>query len=956
MNDQSDPRLVQRLSAFVASASLFSMAVGVSALLGWAFHIEFLKNWAAGPSTLKLNTAVCFILIGASLWLQRKGHTQPFELGIKVAAMIIAAADVLVGLLSALEYTFNWNLGVDYWWSAASAGEKIGRAGPQLMSPITSLDFILLGLALMFLNKRTQRGRWPAQSLALAALAAAVFGVLNFIVDPRLAPAYISLSVPTAVTFVVFSFAVVCSRTEWGLGAVLAGRSLGGTLLRQLSPAAICIVILTGFVRWKTSAAGLLSEWGVAVLTTVMSAALLAGLIAWAAAIVDRHDAERRKIEEALQASEKDLKRLLERFDESPNDAILHRTVTWWLAVAMISMGVLGFLSRRTLLQTEEHTNQVIHAQVVLKTLEGAITHLTELEAGSRAFSLSGHEPVLQLYQSGRVSLGQDLDRLRLLTANSSGQQRRLAILEPQVSAKMEANARLVAARRQTGASATPEELDRGKRLRDAARATIIQMQADEERLLEENTRKTRSAQHSALLVLALGSLLVLGFLAGAGFAIYRQMDVTVRANALNRELNQRIQQRTLALEGSQSQLAGVIQSAMDSIITVDEQQSIVMFNTAAEKTFHCSAAEAVGKSITRFIPERFRAAHAGYISKFGETGVTNRAMGTLDKRWAVRADGEEFQIEASISQVEVDGKKFFTVILRDVSEREQTEAALRANEEMLRLLLDGIKDYAVYMLDPEGRVASWNAGAARIKGYSSEEVLGKPISLFYPPEQQASGFPARALQKAVSDGRFEGQGQRIRKDGSSFWAHVVMLPMYDPAGKLRGFSKVLHDVTERKLAEEKLAAQTLELSRQSAELMHSQQALEAQTRMLQSVLDSMAEGLVAADERGKFIIWNPAAEKIVGLGAANLDSQQWSEHYGLFQEDTVTPFPPDQNPLAARHSRRNQQCPDVCAQSGTGPGNMDRGQCRPLEGQARRRARRRGGIPRYYSKTKLRT
>ena len=108
-----------------------------------------------------------------------------------------------------------------------------------------------------------------------------------------------------------------------------------------------------------------------------------------------------------------------------------------------------------------------------------------------------------------------------------------------------------------------------------------------------------------------------------------------------------------------------------------------------------------------------------------------------------------------------------------------------------------------------------------------------------------------------------------------------------------------MHDITKHKQAEEKLAVQARDLARQSGELMVSQQALEAQSLMLRSVLDSMAEGLVAVDGQGKFIIWNPAAQKIVGLGAANLESQQWSEHYGLFQDDMVTPFPSDQNPLA---------------------------------------------------------
>jgi len=366
-----------------------------------------------------------------------------------------------------------------------------------------------------------------------------------------------------------------------------------------------------------------------------------------------------------------------------------------------------------------------------------------------------------------------------------------------------------------------------------------------------------------------------------------------------NRKLEEQIAGHTAALQESEGRMAGILQSAMDSIITIDDQQRIVLFNAAAERMFRCAAAEVVGQSIERFIPRRFHQAHSGHIRKFEETGVTNRTMGALGPLWAQRASGEEFQIEASISQIEVGGKKLFTVILRDVDERVQTEAKLSAREEMLRLLLDGIKDYAVYMLDPEGRVASWNAGAARIKGYSAEEILGKHISIFYPPEQQASGLPDQALQEALAKGRYEAQGQRLRKDGTTFWAQVIMLPLRDHAGKLRGFSKVLHDVTERKRAEEKLAAQAEKLAKHAAELTRSQQALENQTLMLESVLEGIDEGLVAADERGQFLLWNTAAEKILGQNATNKSPEEWSEHYRVYQADMLTPFPADQLPLA---------------------------------------------------------
>ena len=178
------------------------------------------------------------------------------------------------------------------------------------------------------------------------------------------------------------------------------------------------------------------------------------------------------------------------------------------------------------------------------------------------------------------------------------------------------------------------------------------------------------------------------------------------------------------ALRESQHRLTGIIASAMDAIVTVNEQQRIVLFNSAAEKMFRCTEAEALGQPIERFIPERYRSRHSAHIRQFGETGVTNRAMGALGALWAVRADGEEFQIEASISQIDSRGKQLFTVILRDVTERKESEEALRESERQFRTLGDSIPQLT-WMANADGWIVWYNQRWYQYTGTTFEQMQG---------------------------------------------------------------------------------------------------------------------------------------------------------------------------------------------------------------------------------------
>ena len=231
----------------------------------------------------------------------------------------------------------------------------------------------------------------------------------------------------------------------------------------------------------------------------------------------------------------------------------------------------------------------------------------------------------------------------------------------------------------------------------------------------------------------------------------------------------------------------------------LDPNGIVTNWNAGAKRIKGYEAAEVIGRHFGMF-----------YLPEDREAGMPARSLAAARENgkfeaegWLLRKDGTKFLASDVIDAIYEDGQLVgFAKITRDITERNKAADALKESERHLRLLVNGVTDYALYMLDPNGIVTNWNAGGLRIKGYSPEEIIGQHFSRFYSPADQAAGRPARALQLAVENGRYEEEGWRVRKDGTFFWASVVIDPIRDDDNKLLGFAKITRDISERREAQ----------------------------------------------------------------------------------------------------------------------------------------------------------
>ena len=253
------------------------------------------------------------------------------------------------------------------------------------------------------------------------------------------------------------------------------------------------------------------------------------------------------------------------------------------------------------------------------------------------------------------------------------------------------------------------------------------------------------------------------------------------------------------------------------AIVALDKTGLLSSWNPGAERMNGYAAEEVVGK-------------HMGLL--YTAQDVANRRpQYTLqralqegrfeDEGWRVRKDGTMFWANVVVTPIRArDGTpRGFVKVTRDLTARKHAEEALRENEERYRLLVESVKDYAIFLLDPAGHVMSWNAGAERLKGYQADEIVGRHFRVFYTPQDQERGHPEEVLQRALAQGRYEEEGWRVRKDGTKFWASVTLTPLHHEGREHVGFAKITRDLTEKKRAEDEIRARATSYEELNREL-----------------------------------------------------------------------------------------------------------------------------------------
>lgn len=480
-----------------------------------------------------------------------------------------------------------------------------------------------------------------------------------------------------------------------------------------------------------------------------------------------------------------------------------------------------------TLLNREQQaaTSWTLHSQQVRLEASRLLAALVDAETGQRGYLLTHQETFLEPYERGRAVVPESLSALRHLVSDNPAQLKRLDAIASLAKERLE---RMQATLKPAESAEMAARMTRSKQVMDELRDRINEFEAGEASL--EVARRERLQREQTWFQWGLGLTSALALAGGVLAAFLFSSGISQRLKTLEAGAGEMAEGGTAPwpLSGGDeiSHLARQLQSAataiaerqkaeeelkrffsisMDLLCVAGMDGYFKLLNPRWEKILGYSQQELLSRPYLEFIHPEDRAA----TIQTAATQAEGHEVISFENRYRCR-DGSYRWFNWTATAVTERGLIYAAA--RDVTERKQNERRIREGEERFRLLVEGVKEYAIITLDPTGHVVSWNAGAEAIKGYSAAEIIGRHFSCFYPEEDRASGKPEKELKLLAAQGRLEDEGWRVRKDGSRFWANVVLTALRDDEGKLKGFSKVTRDLTARKRAEEELLAINQEL------------------------------------------------------------------------------------------------------------------------------------------------
>jgi PAS domain S-box-containing protein len=888
-------RSLQRLSR---AASVVAVAIGASALLGWFLSAPALTRGVPGLVTIKVNTALSFVLLGTALWrviVPSATPPKPWLTRACIAAALALAAFTL------LEYAFAVELGIDQLLVHEPRG-ALQTSSPGRMAPNTAVYLLAIGGALAWLDARSATARALSQTLASIALGGGFIASLGYLLRVRVlygVTGYTSMALHTALGLCALSLGVLCARPQRGWFAALAQDNAAGAAARRLVPKITLIPPTVGWLRLQGERAGYYgAESGLALTITITCSALVV--------LVLRHARQQGLTERARSQAAQDEHFLLGLSE-------LLRTAASAAAVlpeVATSLGVYLRASRCFFSEVDAtHDRFVIRSDYheIASSLAGtrrlsslqpegladgrtAVTSDTRTDVRTASRYETGYRPV-GIRARVAVPLRREGQWVGLLVVSMHEprrwETREVALIEATAERAWAWTEHLAAAEavreREQDLTVTMDSIadalittDRdgriqrmnpvaerltGWRLNEARTQPLAQVFRTLNETALAPSSLERTLQDDSLVGQAHQTLLLArddsAYPIDENAAPIVAADGTTRGMVIVfRDVSPRKQaERDRQFVMDLAELRHAASDAPDLMFKLAERLTSYldvarsMFcdvdvdqgRFVVARDYHRDGPSVSGSfALTAFGTEIIAAHRAGKATAINDTssdprtahhfhaayeplGIRARVAVPLirENRWVgllsiASAVPREWQVR-EIALLEAVAERAWLWVeqarLAAALREQQDRELLRRSEERFRTLVEGVKEYAIFLIDPAGHIVTWNRGAARIKGYSEAEIIGKHFSVFYPESEIARGHPEQVLAHAVRDGRYEEQGWRVRRDGSQFWADTVLTPLYDPAGKLEGFAMVARDYTERRQADEQLRERQAQLT-----------------------------------------------------------------------------------------------------------------------------------------------